>query len=184
MGFSSSQETKPTADGDKGKHTYSCYSLIFILPFNDKPRPVSLRNQLFINRYPLMDILACLTSALLHLASPKQEEKKSPQGKQTPAQGQDKHPKMRKRRGFLERWDYPLYTPGSRFTTSPSCLYSLLDFFFCGISLLPLFHCTLILPLFSCSHWDDCVIIWIIFSFHPLFIALYIFSDGPVFFFF
>lgn len=39
------------------------------------------------------------------LASPKQEEKKSPQGKQTPSQGQDKHPKMRKRRGFLERWE-------------------------------------------------------------------------------
>lgn len=36
-------------------------------------------------------------------ASPKQEEKKKPQGKQTPVQGQDKHPKMRKRRGFLER---------------------------------------------------------------------------------
>lgn len=36
-------------------------------------------------------------------ASPKQEEKKSPQGKQTPSQIQDKHPKMRKRRGFLER---------------------------------------------------------------------------------
>ncbi|XP_032384612.1 A-kinase anchor protein 8-like isoform X2 [Etheostoma spectabile] len=36
-------------------------------------------------------------------ASPKQEEKKSPQGKQTPTQSQDKHPKMRKRRGFLER---------------------------------------------------------------------------------
>uniref|UniRef100_A0A3P8SMU7 A kinase (PRKA) anchor protein 8-like n=1 Tax=Amphiprion percula TaxID=161767 RepID=A0A3P8SMU7_AMPPE len=36
-------------------------------------------------------------------ASPKQEDKKKPQGKQTPVQGQDKHPKMRKRRGFLER---------------------------------------------------------------------------------
>ncbi|XP_033480540.2 A-kinase anchor protein 8-like [Epinephelus lanceolatus] len=36
-------------------------------------------------------------------ASPKQEEKKSPQGKQTPTPGQEKHPKMRKRRGFLER---------------------------------------------------------------------------------
>uniref|UniRef100_A0A3Q1EGL0 A kinase (PRKA) anchor protein 8-like n=1 Tax=Acanthochromis polyacanthus TaxID=80966 RepID=A0A3Q1EGL0_9TELE len=35
--------------------------------------------------------------------SPKQEDKKKPQGKQTPVQGQDKHPKMRKRRGFLER---------------------------------------------------------------------------------
>ncbi|XP_026159482.1 A-kinase anchor protein 8-like isoform X2 [Mastacembelus armatus] len=35
-------------------------------------------------------------------AAPKQEEKSS-QGKQPPAQGQDKHPKMRKRRGFLER---------------------------------------------------------------------------------
>ncbi|KAM8773309.1 A-kinase anchor protein 8-like [Acanthopagrus schlegelii] len=35
--------------------------------------------------------------------TPKQDEKKSPQGKQTPTQGQDKHPKMRKRRGFLER---------------------------------------------------------------------------------
>uniref|UniRef100_A0A3Q3K4B9 C2H2 AKAP95-type domain-containing protein n=1 Tax=Monopterus albus TaxID=43700 RepID=A0A3Q3K4B9_MONAL len=33
----------------------------------------------------------------------KQEDKKKPQGKQPPAQGQDKHPKMRKRRGFLER---------------------------------------------------------------------------------
>ncbi|XP_035493416.2 A-kinase anchor protein 8-like [Scophthalmus maximus] len=31
-----------------------------------------------------------------------EEEKRSP-GKQTPVQGQDKHPKMRKRRGFLER---------------------------------------------------------------------------------
>ncbi|KAM4583847.1 A-kinase anchor protein 8-like [Odontesthes bonariensis] len=36
-------------------------------------------------------------------ASPKQDEKKKPQGKQTPVQGQEKHPKMRKRRGFLER---------------------------------------------------------------------------------
>ncbi|KAM7009247.1 A-kinase anchor protein 8-like isoform 1-T1 [Tautogolabrus adspersus] len=36
-------------------------------------------------------------------ASSKQEEKKSPQGKQTSTPGQDKHPKMRKRRGFLER---------------------------------------------------------------------------------
>ncbi|XP_029284144.1 A-kinase anchor protein 8-like [Cottoperca gobio] len=36
-------------------------------------------------------------------ASPKQEEKKSPPGKQTPPPSQDKHPKMRKRRGFLER---------------------------------------------------------------------------------
>ncbi|XP_028270959.1 A-kinase anchor protein 8-like [Parambassis ranga] len=36
-------------------------------------------------------------------ATPKQEEKKKMQGKQNPAQGQDKHPKMRKRRGFLER---------------------------------------------------------------------------------
>ncbi|XP_034440121.1 A-kinase anchor protein 8-like isoform X6 [Hippoglossus hippoglossus] len=36
-------------------------------------------------------------------ASPKQEEKKKQQGKQSPVQGQDKHPKMRKRRGFLER---------------------------------------------------------------------------------
>ncbi|XP_062243572.1 A-kinase anchor protein 8-like isoform X2 [Platichthys flesus] len=33
----------------------------------------------------------------------KQEEKKKPQGKQSPVQAQDKHPKMRKRRGFLER---------------------------------------------------------------------------------
>ncbi|KAM4604316.1 A-kinase anchor protein 8-like isoform 2-T2 [Polymixia lowei] len=31
------------------------------------------------------------------------QAKKSPQGKQNPAQGQDKHPKLRKRRGFLER---------------------------------------------------------------------------------
>ncbi|XP_029367666.1 A-kinase anchor protein 8-like [Echeneis naucrates] len=36
-------------------------------------------------------------------AAPKQEEKKKPLGKQTSNQGQDKHPKMRKRRGFLER---------------------------------------------------------------------------------
>lgn len=36
-------------------------------------------------------------------ASPTQEEKKSPQGKQTSTPVQDKHPKMRKRRGFLER---------------------------------------------------------------------------------
>lgn len=36
-------------------------------------------------------------------AASKLEEKKKPQGKQTPAQGQDRHPKMRKRRGFLER---------------------------------------------------------------------------------
>ncbi|XP_059189194.1 A-kinase anchor protein 8-like [Centropristis striata] len=36
-------------------------------------------------------------------ASPKQEEKKSPQGKQTLTPGQEKHPKARKRRGFLER---------------------------------------------------------------------------------
>ncbi|XP_069023020.1 A-kinase anchor protein 8-like [Embiotoca jacksoni] len=36
-------------------------------------------------------------------ASTKQDEKKSPQGKQTPAQAQDKYPKNRKRRGFLER---------------------------------------------------------------------------------
>ncbi|XP_029008970.1 A-kinase anchor protein 8-like isoform X3 [Betta splendens] len=35
--------------------------------------------------------------------SPKQEEKKQLQGKQPAPQGQDKHPKMRKRRGFLER---------------------------------------------------------------------------------
>lgn len=35
--------------------------------------------------------------------SPQQEEKKMPQVKQTPVQGQEKHPKMRKRRGFLER---------------------------------------------------------------------------------
>ncbi|XP_030586400.1 A-kinase anchor protein 8-like isoform X2 [Archocentrus centrarchus] len=33
----------------------------------------------------------------------KQEEKKKPQGKQTPTQGPERHPKMRKRRGFLER---------------------------------------------------------------------------------
>ncbi|CAI5681117.1 unnamed protein product [Oreochromis niloticus] len=36
-------------------------------------------------------------------AASKLEEKKKPQGKQTPPQGQDRHPKMRKRRGFLER---------------------------------------------------------------------------------
>ncbi|XP_056265816.1 A-kinase anchor protein 8-like isoform X2 [Pseudoliparis swirei] len=32
-----------------------------------------------------------------------QEDKRSPQDKRTPPQSQDKHPKMRKRRGFLER---------------------------------------------------------------------------------
>ncbi|XP_074553672.1 A-kinase anchor protein 8-like [Halichoeres trimaculatus] len=36
-------------------------------------------------------------------AQVKQEEKKSPQGKQQSTPGQEKHPKMRKRRGFLER---------------------------------------------------------------------------------
>ncbi|XP_041640798.1 A-kinase anchor protein 8-like isoform X2 [Cheilinus undulatus] len=36
-------------------------------------------------------------------ASAKPEEKKSPQGKQTSTPGQDKPPKLRKRRGFLER---------------------------------------------------------------------------------
>ncbi|KAI4785829.1 hypothetical protein KUCAC02_037527 [Chaenocephalus aceratus] len=36
-------------------------------------------------------------------ASPEQKEEKSPAGKQSPSPGQDKHPKMRKRRGFLER---------------------------------------------------------------------------------
>ncbi|XP_068607243.1 A-kinase anchor protein 8-like [Brachionichthys hirsutus] len=36
-------------------------------------------------------------------ALPKSEEKKGQQGKQTPPQAQEKHPKMRKRRGFLER---------------------------------------------------------------------------------
>ncbi|XP_028301690.1 A-kinase anchor protein 8-like isoform X2 [Gouania willdenowi] len=36
-------------------------------------------------------------------AAPKQDEKKKTQGKQTPFQYQDRHPKMKKRRGFLER---------------------------------------------------------------------------------
>ncbi|XP_011611158.2 A-kinase anchor protein 8-like isoform X1 [Takifugu rubripes] len=36
-------------------------------------------------------------------ASPKAEEKKVQHGKQSPGQNLDKHPKMRKRRGFLER---------------------------------------------------------------------------------
>nr|XP_043884488.1 A-kinase anchor protein 8-like [Solea senegalensis] len=36
-------------------------------------------------------------------AATKQEQKKKTQGKQSPVQSQDKHPKMRKRRGFLER---------------------------------------------------------------------------------
>ncbi|KAM9770894.1 A-kinase anchor protein 8-like isoform 1-T1 [Menidia menidia] len=35
--------------------------------------------------------------------TPKQDEKKKPLGRQIPGQGQEKHPKMRKRRGFLER---------------------------------------------------------------------------------
>lgn len=46
-------------------------------------------------------------------ASPAQEEKKVPPVKQAAAQGQDKHPKMRKRRGFLERYvdTSPLWLP-------------------------------------------------------------------------
>jgi len=55
-------------------------------------------------------LTSTLTSNLLYSDSPpppeqqqQQEDKRSPQDKRTPPQSQDKHPKMRKRRGFLER---------------------------------------------------------------------------------
>lgn len=78
--------------------------------------PSAEQHQIF-NIKMLMILFLCL-------ASPTQEEKKSPLVKQTPVQGQDKHPKMRKRRGFLERYTDMVPEPCVR-----TSIIALLSFF-------------------------------------------------------
>lgn len=109
--------------------------------FSHDTLPSAEQHQIF-NINMLMILFLCL-------ASPTQEEKKSPLVKQTPVQGQDKHPKMRKRRGFLERYTDMVPEPCAR-----TSIIALLSFFLikCTCITLYLFYAVFSLRvMFACS---------------------------------
>lgn len=127
MGYFPSQETKPTADGDKGNLSYSCSSLIsfisFFSSFHDTPCFfVGLRYLLVLN-YHLTEIVACPTSALvLSFTQTGGEEKSAGQTDPSPRSGQASKNEEEKGLPGKVRGH-----TGSRFTTSPSSV-SLLCF--------------------------------------------------------
>lgn len=140
MGHFSSQEKKPAEDGDKGKLQLLLADFFYIFF-------VDLYQLIIFNYYPLVEILTCLTSALVFVFRITQtggEEKPTGQTDPEPRSGQA--PKNEEEEGLpgKVRGHIIIYIVNIYF------FILLLSLFFTVC--FHLFHCQLLRPWFCCIH--------------------------------